>query len=114
MPHRGRPRVHLLTGGPTWEERRAAAQPTPRKNKKKLSPKQRASLKQLDASLLGLQVALRHRQLDLALLLRSAAWDQVDFLPAYLTHGHRRMLFEAELAIRALARYVDGQGHSCE
>ncbi|OSP44614.1 hypothetical protein B7767_03970 [Streptomyces sp. 13-12-16] len=74
--------------------------------------KQRAALKQLDASLLGLKVALRHRQLDLARQLRSAAWDQVDLLPAHLTHEQRRELFQAKLAIHALARHADGQRHS--
>ncbi|APE23673.1 hypothetical protein vnz_23370 [Streptomyces venezuelae] len=106
MTHRGRPRVHLLTGGPAWEERRPAAPPTPRK---KLPKKQRSALKQLDASLLGLKVALRHRQLGLARQLRSAAWDQVDLLPAHLTYEQRRELFQAKLAIHALARHVDGQ-----
>ncbi|WP_432062137.1 hypothetical protein [Streptomyces sp. S1] len=106
MTHRGRPRVHLLTGGPAWEERRSAAQPTPRK---KLPRKQRDALKQLDASLLGLKAALRHRQLGLARRLRSAAWEQVDLLPAHLTHEQRRDLFRAKLAIQALARHVEGR-----
>ncbi|MFJ7128027.1 hypothetical protein [Streptomyces sp. NPDC098101] len=71
--------------------------------------KQRAALKQLDASLLGLKVALRHRQLDLARRLRSAAWEQADLLPAHLTHEQRRDLFQAKLAIQTLARHVEGR-----
>lgn len=95
----GRPRVRLVTGGPSWEERQGRKQPTP---PKKLPKKQRAALKQLDASIAGLKVALRHRQLNLARQLRSAAWEQVELLPHHLTYDQRRTLFEAKLAIRAL------------
>ncbi|MER7507098.1 hypothetical protein ABTX82_01915 [Streptomyces lavendulae] len=91
--------MHLLTGGPTWEER-ASVQAAARKPSKK----EKAALRQLDASVQGLRVALRHRQLNLARQLRTKAWEQVDLLPSHLTWEQRRVLFEAKQAIQVLAR----------
>jgi hypothetical protein len=96
----GRPRVRFVTGGPSWEERKQRQLPTPRN---KLPKKQRAALKQLDASITGLKVALRHEQVRLARQLRSAAWEQVELLPHHLTYDQRRALYEAKLAIHVLA-----------
>jgi len=67
-----------------------------------LPKKQRVALAQLDASVAGLKVALRHRQLPLARQLRAAAWEQVEELPHHLTRDQRHTLWEAKLVLRAL------------
>ncbi|WP_405427940.1 hypothetical protein [Streptomyces erythrochromogenes] len=104
MTNRGRPRVHLFTGGPTWEERRSLQQAKTaqeQQRRKKLAKKHRAALQRLDASIQGLRVALRHKELELARSLRAVAWERVKQLPPELTGPQRKALFDCKLRMQA-------------
>lgn len=113
MTSRGRPRVHLFSGGPTWEVRaseRHARKALEQQRLKKLTRKHRAALRELDAGLDELRVALRRKELERARSLRSVAWERVERLPQELTGPQRRTLFDCKLLIRDLAAARRGDG----
>ncbi|MCX4849869.1 hypothetical protein [Streptomyces sp. NBC_00893] len=96
MTHRARPRVHLLTGAPVWEVRRAkAAQAV------KFTKRQKAARKPLLKLMADLQAAVRGGDWRTARTLRSAAWDAVGQLADDLTREERKKLWEHKLQILA-------------
>ncbi|WP_328875988.1 hypothetical protein OHT76_41195 [Streptomyces sp. NBC_00287] len=87
MAHRPRPRVHLVTGGPAWEERHAV----PRQAG--FTRSQQAARKQLTQLMGQLEEAIRRRDWQAARTARSAAWDEVNRLADYLTREERTKLW---------------------
>ena len=96
MTHRPRPRVHLLTGGPAWEERRAKGNSTPQ-----LSKKQKAAKRKLSTHMAELKAAVSRRDWPAARAARAAAWNEVNQLADHLTRDERQLLYKYKLLLRA-------------
>lgn len=107
MTHRARPRVHLSSGGPMWEDRRKRVNHS--LSKGKLSKSERAALRKLDSDLVWLVQALRRRHLSEARRLRRSTWEQVEPLPPHVTRDQRRALWRHKLVLRALERQAHGR-----
>ncbi|MBC2907334.1 hypothetical protein [Streptomyces cupreus] len=102
MTHRGRPRVHLLTGGPAWEERRAAPKPGYSKAPYRgFSKNQRKARKPLNAIMAQLAEAMKQRDWRAARIARSAAWDEVNKLDEDLTRQERKKLWQYKQSLLA-------------
>lgn len=95
MTHRARPRVHLLTGGPAWEERRAKPKQTG------FTKKQKAARKPLNQAMNQLAAAANRRDWRAARIARAAAWDEVDKLNPDLTREERKKLWDYKHRILA-------------
>lgn len=92
MTHRARPRVHFVTGGPTWDERHSAPKGQPRRTKKRFTKKQKAARRQLVEVMDELGAAVRRRDWRAARAARSAAWVEVKGLADDLTRDERQEL----------------------
>ncbi|MGW3800110.1 hypothetical protein [Streptomyces clavifer] len=88
MARSSRPRVHLLTGGPTWEERRAAPKQVG------FTKKQKTARKPLNKLMTELGAAVNRRDWRAARAARSAAWDEVNKLADDLTREDREKLWK--------------------
>lgn len=99
MTHRGRPRVHLLTGGPAWEERRATSKA--RSAPARYTKKQRQARKPLLAAMGQLSEAVKRGDWRAARRARAAAWDEVDKLNPELTREERKQLWDYKQRILA-------------
>ncbi|MFF3896417.1 hypothetical protein ACFYY3_25230 [Streptomyces sp. NPDC001812] len=95
MTHRARPRVHLLTGGPAWEERRAKPQQS------KFTKKQKLAREPLNKAMNQLSEAVARQDWRAARTARSAAWDEVNKLVDELTREERKKLWEYKQRILA-------------
>lgn len=96
MTHRGRPRVHLLTGGPTWEVRRATP-PT----SAKFTKGQKAAREPLLKQMAELDAAVKRSDWRAARAARAAAWDEIGRLSDDLTREERKKLWEHKQRILA-------------
>lgn len=101
MTHRARPRVHLLTGGPAWEERRAQGTPGRGARSAGFTKKQRQARKPLLNAMNQLGEAVKREDWRAARIARAAAWDEVDKLNPDLTHEERKKLWEYKQRILA-------------
>lgn len=95
MTNRGRPRVHLLTGGPAWEERRNRPKATG------FTKRQKLARKPLLQALAQLDEAVRLRDWRRARLARAAAWTEVEKLADDLTREERKRLWKYKHQILA-------------
>ncbi|PPS85385.1 hypothetical protein [Streptomyces sp. MH60] len=95
MTHRSRPRVHLLTGGPDWEQRRATVKPVP------FSRRQKEARKPLLALMQDLCAAIERGDWASARAARSAAWGEVNRLADNLTTEERKQLWRDKRRIVA-------------
>ena len=78
MTHRARPRVHLLTGGPSPEERRALAAQGRGGRPASFTKRQKQARKPLLRSMNELSEAVKRGDWHAARIARAAAWDEVD------------------------------------
>ncbi|MEU9405125.1 hypothetical protein AB0E08_05360 [Streptomyces sp. NPDC048281] len=97
MTHRARPRVHLLAGGPAWEERRSSAKAA----QAGFTKKQKATRKPLNQAMGQLAAAVNRGDWHAARIARAAAWDEVDKLNPDLTREERKKLWEYKQRILA-------------
>lgn len=97
MTHRARPRVHLLTGGPAWEERRSSG----KAKQAGFTKKQKAARKPLNRAMNQLAAAVNRRDWRAAREARAAAWEEVDKLNPDLTREERKKLWEYKQRILA-------------
>ncbi|MFE4214200.1 hypothetical protein [Streptomyces sp. NPDC056844] len=95
MARSSRPRVHLLTGGPAWEERRAAPKQVG------FTKKQKAARKPLNKLMAELGAAVNRQDWRAARAARSAAWDEVNKLADNLTREEREKLWKYKHRILA-------------
>ncbi|MEU3556385.1 hypothetical protein [Streptomyces fragilis] len=95
MTHRSRPRVHLLTGGPNWEQRQAPAKSVP------FSRRQREARKPLLRLMEDLREAVERGDWASARAARSAAWGEVNRLADNLTTEERKQLWQYKRRIVA-------------
>ncbi|CCK25015.1 hypothetical protein BN159_0636 [Streptomyces davaonensis JCM 4913] len=95
MTNRARPRVHLLTGGPAWEVRRAMPE------QPGFSKRQKEARKPLLQAMSQLSEAVKRRNWRAARAARAAAWDEVDKLIPDLTREERKMLWKYKQQIAA-------------
>ncbi|HCA86982.1 MAG TPA: hypothetical protein DEQ61_16735 [Streptomyces sp.] len=96
MTHRARPRVHLLTGGPAWEDRKKKGN-----EPLKLNKRQKAAKRKLIGRMADLKAAVTRRDWPAARAARSAAWDEIDALVPDLTRNERQALWQYKILIRA-------------
>lgn len=101
MTHRARPRVHLLTGGPAWEERGALGKPGRAGGPSGFTKRQKAARKPLNRAMNQLAAAVNRRDWRAARTARAAAWDEVDKLNPDLTREERKKLWEYKQRILA-------------
>lgn len=95
MARNSRPRVHLLTGGPAWEERRAAPKQVG------FTKGQKAARKPLNKLMAELDAAVNRQDWRAARATRSAAWDEVNKLADDLTREERQKLWKCKHRILA-------------
>ncbi|MFE5096585.1 hypothetical protein ACFRCI_41315 [Streptomyces sp. NPDC056638] len=95
MVHRSRPRVHLLTGGPDWEQRRATVKSVP------FTKRQKEARKPLLALMEELREAVERGDWASARAARSAAWGEVNRLADNLTTEERKQLWRYKRRIVA-------------
>ncbi|WAZ26224.1 hypothetical protein STRCI_007778 [Streptomyces cinnabarinus] len=95
MTNRARPRVHLLTGGPTWEVRKAMP------DQPGFTKRQKQARKPLLQAMRRLGEAVKRRDWRAARAARAAAWDEVDKLNPDLTREERQRLWKYKQQIAA-------------
>ena len=95
MTHRSRPCVHLLTGGPDWEQRQATVKSV------SFSRRQREARKPLLVLMEELREAVERGDWASARAARSAAWGEVNRLADNLTTEERKHLWRYKRRIVA-------------
>ncbi|GAA1888558.1 hypothetical protein GCM10009837_08030 [Streptomyces durmitorensis] len=101
MTHRARPRVHFVTGGPTWDERHSQSRGQARNSPRHFTKKQKAARKPLNKAMNQLGEAVSRRDWRAARIARSAAWDEVNALNPDLTWEERQKLWQYKQRILA-------------
>ncbi|MFI9618178.1 hypothetical protein ACIG8S_04590 [[Kitasatospora] papulosa] len=88
--------MHLLTGGPAWEQRKVKLP-----QQAKFTKRQKEARKPVLKLMRELEAALKKRDWRAARAARSAAWDEVGRLADDLTREERKKLWECKHLITA-------------
>ncbi|MFD5875723.1 hypothetical protein [Streptomyces sp. NPDC060322] len=88
--------MHLLTGGPVWEQRKAKLQ-----QQAKFTKRQKDARRPVLKLMRDLEAAVKKRDWRAARTARSAAWNEIGRLADDLTREERKKLWEYKHLITA-------------